>query len=97
MRDVERVVFLRAIDACWKQHLEALEQLRQSISLIGYGQRDPVVEYRKNAYDLFGLMLEEIRMNAVKTLFHMHILEEPKEEVAEDGFVTEEIDRAEAV
>lgn len=68
-RDFERNVILRCLDAKWIQHLNDLEILRQNISLVGYGQKDPAVVYKLKAFDMFGKMSEEVKMESVYTLF----------------------------
>ena len=69
MREIEKQVMLQTIDRAWMQHMSLLEQLKQGIGLTGYGQRDPVVEYRVQAFDAFDEMLSNIRKDAVKLLF----------------------------
>ncbi len=71
MREVERVVLLRNVDAKWMEHIDNMEQLRQGISLRAYAQRDPVVEYKFEAMDVFEEMIDSIKEETVKTLFHV--------------------------
>ncbi len=61
MREVERVMLLRAVDTNWMDHIDAMDQLRQGIGLRAYGQHDPVVEYRNDSYDMFTAMTDTIR------------------------------------
>ena len=68
-REFERNVILRCLDAKWIQHLNDLEILRQNIALVGYGQKDPAVIYKLKAFDMFGKMTDEIKLDAVYTLF----------------------------
>ena len=57
-KEIEKRIFLQSIDLNWKSHIQYLEQLRQVIGLRSYGQRDPLVEYKKEAFDLFSNLLE---------------------------------------
>ncbi len=57
MRTYERIIMLNIIDAQWKDHLLSLDHLKQDIGLVGYGQKDPLVEYKKQSFDLFQEML----------------------------------------
>lgn len=71
MRRVERSIFLRAIDVLWMEHLESMQYLRSSVSLRGYGQRDPLIEYKSEAFTMFEEMLDTISTNVVETLFRL--------------------------
>lgn len=71
MREVERVIMLRVVDQKWMDHIDNMEQLRQGIYLRGYAQRDPVVEYKFEAMDMFEEMTETIKEDTVKHLFHV--------------------------
>ena len=73
MREVERVVLLRAIDAKWMNHIDDMEQLRQGIGLQAYGQRDPLVEYKMEAYNMFEEMIAGIEDDTVRLLCHLRI------------------------
>jgi preprotein translocase subunit SecA len=79
MRELERVVTLRAVDAKWMDHLDAMDQLRQGIGLRAYGQRDPLIEYKHEAYDMFAEMISEIQEEIVRYIYHVTIVEQPKE------------------
>lgn len=68
-REFERQIILRCIDVKWMQHINDLEILRQNISLVGYGQKDPAVVYKLKAFDMFSKMSDEIKNDAVYTLF----------------------------
>ena len=61
LRELERVVLLKCIDSKWMDHIDDMEILRQGIGLAAYGQRDPVVEYKMSAYDMFNEMTNSIR------------------------------------
>lgn len=67
--NVEKALLLRAIDTLWIEHLEAMDHLRQGIGLRGYGQRDPLVEYKREAYKLFTELLDLVRKQIVYTIF----------------------------
>ena len=71
MREVERVILLRVVDAKWMEHIDSMEQLRQGINLRAYAQRDPVVEYKFEAMDMFDEMIATIKEETVKHLFHV--------------------------
>lgn len=66
MREMERVYLLKNVDTYWMEHIDAMEQLKQGIRLRAYGQRDPVVEYRFEGFDMFDQMIATIRENTVK-------------------------------
>lgn len=68
MREAERVVLLRVVDDKWMDHIDAMDQLRQGIGLRAYGQRDPVVEFKFEGYEMFEEMNANIRENAVKLI-----------------------------
>jgi preprotein translocase subunit SecA len=68
-RDIERAVLIRSIDTLWVEHLEAASSVRQGIGLRGYGQRDPLVEYKKEAYRLFNELNSLIQKEVVYTVF----------------------------
>lgn len=65
MREIERAVVLQVVDTRWKDHLDAMDQLREGINLRAYGQRDPLNEYRKEAFDMFQGMIEAIQEDVV--------------------------------
>jgi len=77
MRNVERAVYLRTIDMLWVEHLTTMDELRTGIGLRGYGQRDPLVEYKQEAYLLFQSLLLAIENNVVKTIFKVEIAVAP--------------------
>ena len=85
MREAERVILLRVVDQKWMDHIDAMDQLRQGIGLRAYGQRDPVVEYRLEGYEMFEDMVRSIQEETVRILFNIKIQAEvPKrEKVAE--------------
>jgi preprotein translocase subunit SecA len=73
MRFLERQLFLTVIDSLWKDHLLNMDQLKEGIGLRGYGQRDPLREYQREAYDLFEEMFETIEIDTVERLMHVQI------------------------
>jgi preprotein translocase subunit SecA len=80
MRTYERIIMLNIIDAQWKDHLLAIDHLKQGIGLVGYGQKDPLVEYKKESFDLFQSMLDRIDQNTIRSLFNLQIVtEQPPE------------------
>ena len=84
MREIERVVILKVTDSRWMDHIDDMDQLRQGIGLQAFGQRDPVVEYRLQGYDMFNDMTESIREETVKMLMHVRIEQKvEREQVAE--------------
>ena len=76
LRMLERDVLLRYVDLAWKDHLLALDHLKEGIGLRGYGQRDPLQEYKKESYELFQALKERVEDTAIKTLFRMEPVSE---------------------
>jgi preprotein translocase subunit SecA len=80
MRTYERIILLNIIDAQWKDHLLSLDHLKQGIGLVGYGQKDPLVEYKKQSFDLFQEMLDRIDTTTIRSLFNLQVVaEQPPE------------------
>ena len=75
-KDLERKIFLQIIDLNWKNHIQYLEQLRQVIGLRSYGQRDPLVEYKKESFELFENLMNKIRQDTLVLLLNLRIAEE---------------------
>ena len=71
LRHIEKSVFLRANDKLWMEHIDEMQSLRESVSMRGYGQKDPLIEYKNEGFERFEEMLARIRSNAVNTLFKM--------------------------
>jgi preprotein translocase subunit SecA len=69
MREFERIILLQIIDSQWKDHLLGMDYLKEGIGLRGYGQRDPLVEYKKESFDMFQAMLDRIEEETVRYLF----------------------------
>jgi preprotein translocase subunit SecA len=79
MRQSERWIMLKVIDDQWKDHLLSIDSLKEGIGLRGYGQKDPLVEYKKESYELFEAMMNRIEDETVRLLFFLQIAEEPGE------------------
>jgi preprotein translocase subunit SecA len=77
MREIERILLLRAVDSKWMAHIDSMDQLRQGIGLRAYGQRDPIIEYRREGYDMFEDMIHEIQQETVTWLYHVKITSQP--------------------
>ena len=78
-KEIEKRIFLQAIDANWKLHIQYLEQLRQVIGLRSYGQRDPLVEYKKEAFSLFENLLSKLKFDLITILLNLTIIEKTEE------------------
>jgi preprotein translocase subunit SecA len=76
LRYLEKVIMLQSIDHHWKDHLLAVDQLKEGIGLRGYGQKDPKIEYQKEAYQMFLEMLDRIKRDTVEKLFAIQIAKE---------------------
>jgi preprotein translocase subunit SecA len=76
MRTYERIIMLNIIDAQWKDHLLSLDHLKQGIGLVGYGQKDPLVEYKKQSFDMFQAMLDRIDTSTIRSLFNLQVVSE---------------------
>ena len=80
IREIERVILLKVIDRKWMDHIDDMDQLRQGIGLQAYGQRDPKIEYKMAGYDMFNEMMEGIKEDTVRLLFHVHVQEKVERE-----------------
>ncbi len=78
MRELERVVLLKAIDHRWMDHIDDMDQLRQGIGLMAYGNKDPLTEYKIAGYDMFNSMMAGIREDTVRSIYHARV-EQPEE------------------
>ncbi len=78
LRNLERMAFLQILDSKWKDHLYAMDNLREGISLRAYGQRDPLIEYRREAFEMFSAMVAAIEEDSVEAIFKLG-LAEPRE------------------
>ncbi|MEE1114766.1 MAG: preprotein translocase subunit SecA [Eubacterium sp.] len=84
IRELERVILLRVIDEKWMNHIDDMDQLRQGIGLQAYGQKDPKVEYKLTAYNMFYEMTEGIQQDTIRVLYHVRVQEKvEREQVAE--------------
>ena len=79
-KDIEKRIFLQSIDLNWKSHIQYLEHLRQVIGLRSYGQRDPLVEYKKEAFELFSNLLNKLKLDFITILINLKIVTEQQEE-----------------
>ena len=80
-KEIEKRILLQSIDFNWKSHIQYLEQLRQVIGLRSYGHRDPLIEYKKEAFNLFSDLLEKLKLDHVKILMNLKVYSEPTEKI----------------
>jgi preprotein translocase subunit SecA len=73
-KQVEKAVILQTVDTLWMNHLDEIDYLRQGIGLRGYGQRDPLVEYKRESFNLFSHLMENIRSTTVRTIFKLSLV-----------------------
>jgi len=85
MREVERRVVLSVLDRKWREHLYEMDYLREGIGLRGYGQRDPLIEYQREGYDMFSAMMDGIKEESVGNLFNLVVQVQENPIVEEDG------------
>ena len=78
-KEIEKRIFLQTIDMNWKSHIQYLEQLRQVIGLRSYGQRDPLIEYKKEAFILFENLLNKLKLDLITILMNLKIVLAPKD------------------
>ena len=78
-REIEKRILLQSIDMNWKLHIQYLEQLRQVVGLRSYGQRDPLVEYKKEAFHLFSILLEKLKLDYITVLMNLKVIEQNNE------------------
>ncbi len=81
MRELENLIMLKVVDSHWMEHLDAMDILREGIGLRAYGQRDPLVEYKFEAYDMFEAMKEAIVDDVVKYMYRVNVVTQPQVEV----------------
>ena len=74
IRQIEKMVILRSVDMLWMEHLDSMDRLRDGISLQGYGQKDPLVEYKKESYRMFQTLLGSIEENVLSTIFKIQVV-----------------------
>ncbi|HZD60254.1 MAG TPA: preprotein translocase subunit SecA [Anaerolineae bacterium] len=88
MRDIERLVMLEVIDNKWREHLYEMDYLKEGIGLRAIGQRDPLIEYKSEAYDMFQMMIESIKEDALQYIFHIQVVREEPAKPRERVMVT---------
>ena len=88
-KEIEKRIFLQTIDMNWKSHIQYLEQLRQVIGLRSYGQRDPLIEYKKEAFNLFENLLEKLKFDLITILMNLKVVQQSNE--ASDSNVKKKI------
>ncbi len=82
MREIERIILLRVVDEKWMAHIDAMDQLRQGIGLRAYGQRDPIIEYRNEGFDMFEEMVRGIQEDTLTMLYHVKLTSRPQQREA---------------
>jgi preprotein translocase subunit SecA len=80
MREIERVVMLRIVDEKWMDHLDAMDQLREGINLRAYGQKDPLIEYKFEGYEMFQNMIDTIQDDVVRHIFRVNLVRPQQEQ-----------------
>ncbi|MCR5655695.1 MAG: preprotein translocase subunit SecA [Lachnospiraceae bacterium] len=94
IREVERVILLKVIDRKWMTHIDDMMQLRQGVGLAVYGQKDPVVEYKMSAYDMFDAMTENIKEETVRLILHVRVEQKVEREQVAENMSTNKDDTA---
>ncbi|MGI8468048.1 MAG: preprotein translocase subunit SecA [Pyrinomonadaceae bacterium] len=84
LRAYERYIMLNIIDGQWKDHLLSIDHLKQGIGLVGYGQKDPLVEYKKQSFDMFQEMLDRIDTHTSRSLFNLEIVSKDEQRELEE-------------
>jgi preprotein translocase subunit SecA len=82
MRQLETMIMLQVLDSQWKDHLYSMDHLKEGIGLRGYGQKDPLVEYKREGYDMFSAMIDRIEEESLQYLFRVQLQPAEKEEAA---------------
>ncbi len=77
MRELENLVMLKVVDNHWMEHLDSMDLLREGVGLRAYGQKDPLVEYKFEAYDMFEAMIDAIQDDVVRYIYHVNVITEP--------------------
>ena len=93
MRYLERIILLQALDTFWKDHLLGMDGLKEGIGLRGYGQRDPLQEYKREGYEMFMAMVERIKEESVANLFRVQLARAANEEEAREETVARQSPR----
>jgi len=79
MRELEKVIMLKVVDAKWMDHLDAMDMLREGIGLRAYGQKNPLIEYKIEAYDMFQQMIDNIQEDIVRYIYRVNIIQQPED------------------
>ena len=87
--DVEKRIFLQMLDFLWRSHLQYLEQLRQVVGLRSYGQKDPLAEFRKEAFELFEILLFKVKADTIKFLMNLKVVVQNEQEKESQSIVAE--------
>ncbi len=90
MRELERVILLKVVDTKWIDHIDAMDQLREGISLRAYGQQDPVQAYQVEGYDMFMELVKNIKEDTVRYIYHANVAHMPKREQVAEPIMTNE-------
>lgn len=96
LREIERVVLLRVVDEKWMEHLDAMDDLREGIGLRAYGQKDPLVEYKRESYEMFQQMIAAIQEEVARYVFRVKVVQEPQvrpQQLVENRYAEEEVQR----
>ena len=80
MRELENLVMLKVVDNHWMEHLDAMDMLREGVGLRAYGQKDPLVEYKFEAYDMFEAMIDAIQDDVVRYIYRVNVITQPRME-----------------
>jgi preprotein translocase subunit SecA len=83
-RQIERLILLQVVDSHWKEHLLSMDHLKEGIGLRGYGQKNPLNEYKKEAFNLFGEMIDTVKLQTIKTLMHVRLVQPDEVERLEE-------------
>ena len=83
MRELEKVVMLRVVDSKWMDHLDAMDMLRQGVGLRAYGQKDPLIEYKIEAFDMFGQMIDNIQEDIVRYIYRVNIITQAEDRLSQ--------------
>lgn len=74
MRELERVILLKVVDGHWMDHIDAMHELRRGIGLQAYAQQDPIVEYKRQGFDMFDEMIDEIKDDTTRAIFQARVV-----------------------
>ncbi|MBM3279924.1 MAG: preprotein translocase subunit SecA [Candidatus Handelsmanbacteria bacterium] len=76
-RQIEKAILLHTIDTCWQEHLYEMDELKEGIGFVGVGGKNPLIEYKKGAYDLFESLIERVQQETLRNLFRLRLAAEP--------------------